>query len=487
MPPGRWLACAALVVALARFGLYAQEPATLSVALTDLISDARGLPPEFAADALIRLSGSSQLSPAIRRELLDEAFMRAFAAHDPYRRSTTVSLQPESRQSAQRLAYDTGLTRLTLQVRAAQLLAFTDAPRARELFEWIDLALAPGVCEDPLVAAVDEYYSALSLLARTAFGTDRAEAMRFFERHLWRARLPSELPAVARAVQRFRPTLDEAIYLESVVRWILEGSARDPRGFSSANLDIVSRVADLQQTDHRQGVPGWYLLDGLRGYLLSQLAGPRCADSTTEQMVAPAFNGVVGRIGAAREVDMIDERTIQPSKLLAAARIDYYWQTPDSWRLYRTEERLRTDGKTVFPEAVRQTKEWRDQADLLLTDIEQWAGRREASERDFFYQKARLFTGLVDLTPPGVVRTRGIRAFIDFLRHTDTDRDRRPLWFALLNRFLEVARSDPSREMFAALEESRHPVLSVYARLDRATARRAALNLERALSVDQTR
>jgi len=117
-----------------------------------------------------------------------------------------------------------------------------------------------------------------------------------------------------------------------------------------------------------------------------------------------------------------------------------------------------------------------------LTDIEQWSGRREASERDFFYQKAALFTGLVDLTPPGILRARGVRAFIDFLRHSDTDRDRRPLWFALLKRFLEVARSDPSRELFAALEESRHPVLSVYARLERATARRSALTLERALA-----
>src|SRR6266513_1823460 len=144
MPPGRRLACAALVVALASLGLYAQEPATLSTALTDLISDARGLPSEFAADALIRLSGSSRLSPAIQRELLEEAFMRAYAAPADYRRSTTMSLRPESRQTAQQLAYDTGLTRLTLQVRAAQLLAFTDAPRARELFEWIDVALAPA-------------------------------------------------------------------------------------------------------------------------------------------------------------------------------------------------------------------------------------------------------------------------------------------------------------------------------------------------------
>src|SRR5439155_13797902 len=146
MPPGRGLACAALVVALASLGMYAQEPATLSAALTDLISDARGLPSEFAADALIRLSGSSRLSPAIRRELLEEAFMRAYAAPADYRRSTTMSLRPDSRQSAQQLAYDTGLTRLTLQARTSQMMAFTDSPRALELHDMNELTVAPGVC-----------------------------------------------------------------------------------------------------------------------------------------------------------------------------------------------------------------------------------------------------------------------------------------------------------------------------------------------------
>ena len=161
------------------------------------------------------------------------------------------------------------------------------------------------------------------------------------------------MPAVVRAVERFRPTRDEATYLEGVVRWILDGSAGDPRGFSSASLDIVSRVAELQQMDRQRGVPGWYLLDALRDYLIDRLARPRCADSTTEPMLAPAFNGVVGRLGAAREIDLIDATTVRPARLLTAARIDYYWQTPDSRRLHRDVERLRGDGKKSYTEAVK--------------------------------------------------------------------------------------------------------------------------------------
>jgi hypothetical protein len=471
MPPGRWLVCAAMVAAAAGLGVRGQEQSSLSSDFRELVSDARGLPPEFAADALIRLSGSSQVTTSMRRELLNEAFMRAYAAYDDYRRSTTAILRPESRQSALRLAYDTGLTRLTLQARATQLMTFTDPQRARELFDWIELNLAPGVCEDPLVPAVDEYYSALSLIARTTPATSRAEMMRFFVIHLWRARLPSEMPAVALAVQRFRPAMDEAIYLEGVVRSVLESGASDPRGFSSSNLDIVSRIAELQLADHRQGVPGWYLLEGLRAYLLAHLKGTRCSDSTTEQFVAPAFNGAVGRIGAGRDVDPIDASAIYPSKLLPAARIDYYWQTPEARRLYRAESWLRGDGKTPLPEAVRRTKDWNDQADLLLTDIERWSGMREAAARDYIYQKAVLFAGLVDLAPASIVRARAVRAFIDFLRQSESDRERRSLWFALLQQFLDIARSESTREMLAELEASSHPVLSVYARLEKVRGR----------------
>jgi hypothetical protein len=47
------------------------------------------------------------------------------------------------------------------------------------------------------------------------------------------------------------------------------------------------------------------------------------------------------------------------------------------------------------------------------------------------------------------------------------DRDRRPLWFAFMNRLLEMARGADRREILGALENSHHPVLSLYARMER--------------------
>jgi len=56
---------------------------------------------------------------------------------------------------------------------------------------------------------------------------------------------------------------------------------------------------------------------------------------------------------------------------------------------------------------------------------------------------------------------------VEFMRQSDPDRDRRALWFAFLSRLLELARGEDRREVLAALENTHHPVLTLYARMER--------------------
>ena len=71
--------------------------------------------------------------------------------------------------------------------------------------------------------------------------------------------------------------------------------------------------------------------------------------------------------------------------------------------------------------------------------------------------------------PPSPVRVRAVRSFVDFLRHEDTDRSRRPLWFVFVNRLIELARTDVRAEILDTMDSRGGPVLSVYARLERLT------------------
>ena len=431
-------------------------------------ADAASVPPEFEADILLKLSSLVKVDKEWRRELLDTAYMRAYAAPEQHRMATTQQVPPDSRQGAQVFAYATALTRVTLQVRAVELMAFVDPLHARDLFEWIDLNLAPGVCANPLVPSVDEYYLALGQIARLAYRGNYADSLNFFELYLWRAHLPSEMPAVARAIQRFPRGSIEAAYLEGLLRLILLGSSNDPPGFSSAALDITAKMTDLQIADTTLGVTGSSVMDALRTYLIAQLKAPRCADNATASVMPSTFNAALRRARADFDVNPMDAGAARtPTTMSGVARIDMYWQTADAARLHDAAVRLRGPGTVALPLRVRQTDEWRAQADRLLTDVERWSGASELAERDYFYEKSVLFTWMLDLMPASQVRTRALRAFVEFLRRSETDVNRRMLWFAFVNRLLEMSRGPYRAAVLSAMEESHQPVLSLYARLER--------------------
>jgi hypothetical protein len=449
--------------------LHAQgpRPPRHDPAIEILAADAASLPPEFNADVLIRLSTLSRVDAAWRREMLDEAFIRAYGAPEQYRRATTTPVPPDSRQGALVFAYPTALSRVTLQVRAVELMAFVDPDHARELFEWIELDLAPGTCSDPLVPSVDEYYGALGQIARLSYARNHADALNFFELYLWRAHLPSEMPALARAIQHFPRTGLDAEYLEGLLRMILNGSSADAAGFSSAAMDIISRLADLQIADTGLGVIGSNVMYAAREYLLTQLKAARCGDNVTAAIAPSTFNAALRRAKAELDVNPINPNALPSPTMLGVARIDSYWQTSDASRLHDAAVHLRGPGALPHPLRVRQTPEWRAQADRLLSDVDQWSGKTEREERDYFYQKSVLYTWLIDLVPAGSLHTQALRSFVEFLRRSETDASRRMLWFAFVNRLLEMTHGPFRNDVLTAMEYSHQPAIVLYAKLER--------------------
>src|SRR5262245_6307951 len=302
-----------------------------------LVDWARTLPPEFAIDLLLRFANSPKVTdPTWKRELVEDAWNRTYWVGEPYR---LMALMPpaDSRASAQTLGYDMRLDRMSLQTRATRAMIPLSRERAREMFEWIDFELKPSSCDNPMVPALDDYYDTLAILARSAFGTssdDRADALLFLELYSWRASRPTEMASLARALNLFKPTPDEAQYFESVVGWILDRGAKTAREFATVGTDIVSRFSELDGIDRQNGVVGGALLRGLRRYLVAQATAPRCSDSLTEGRAIGSFNSLVDRRGQyVPGLTAIAQSESRPQRMAGPVRYDYLWQSVESRRL----------------------------------------------------------------------------------------------------------------------------------------------------------
>src|SRR5262249_51378858 len=148
------------------------------------------------------------------------------------------------------------------------------------------------------------------------------------------------------------------------------------------------------------------------------------------------------------------------------ARIDQFWQTGESRELRARLMQLRGTAREPLPLKVRETTEWKNDAEQVLVAVDFWTGRSEPSERDALAEKSMLYLGLLDLVPPCPLRTRTIQSFVDYLRHADRNAEDRSLWFAFVNRLIELSRGNDHDDVLGAFENAHHPTLAVYARLE---------------------
>ena len=465
MPRGR-LSAVALLVGLAA-SIHLNAAPENAAAIEALASDASGAPAEFAADLLIRIAESPNIDgPARKRELLEAAFMRAYGAQESFKRAAPM-VPFDSQAGSLTRAYASGLDALTLQLRAVAGLVSVDAARARELFEWIDFYLPPATCDTMMVPVADEYYATLATIARRTFDNTiegHADALRFFEIYLWRTHLPSEIPAVLRAVKAMRLSRVEAGYFEEALNAMMDHIDRDARGFSTYGLDIVPMMSELADADRRAGVQGENLMRAERKLLVAQLSAARCSDSVAETPIAEAFNTIVRRRDLTPDlVAPLTPADVWPVKVLGAARAEPYWQTVDARRLLFGLLALRDSAAGRRSVIIKRSAEWQAAAQQYLTDLELWNGSREEIERDYFDQKSLLYDVYLNVVLPGALRVRAVRSFVDFLGRSDTGRLPRAMWFSNVKRLLEHGEA----ATLPAMEQSGHYLLSMYARAER--------------------
>src|SRR5262245_25349387 len=259
--------------------------AATSPEIDALIAAASAAPAEFQADSLIRISSLETLEKARRVELLSQAFDRASAAQQPYRRTIAVT-RVAGPVGAVNKAYAQDLDALSLRLRAVEGMLALDAGKARQLFARIPpLQLPKAACTDFLVYDVRRYYDVLERIVRAA---DASEKRVILEGAAAAIASPVQVGPMAR-VLTFADVPDET-FTAGIVAFgaAMAKISGDDRSFTFAH-QVGREIESLTDECRRRKVSPLRMLEGYRVYLVFNLSGARCLSDAIQAGGLAAF------------------------------------------------------------------------------------------------------------------------------------------------------------------------------------------------------
>jgi hypothetical protein len=475
------------------------DPSSRPVEIENLIVEVNAAPPEVAADALVRVAASKNVSsPAWKKEILEKAFYLTSGAGEPVRRKYNPSINASADTSANYLSYafDRKLDTLSLRIRIIKAMLAVDKQRARELFEGISpkLPLPPLTCDDALVYDVSDYYGLLDDLAEHAFSEEESRQgapARFIRTYIDAISSPAQIAPAIKVILSIKTSRDDFAFLVQGLIKTLGSLPADDRSFTYAvtNDDLTGSIYHLGQSLEKRGV---YLVKDLvaayRNYLRENMGGSRCAE-----------NAVTGESKLPRYIQQANYELFQDSPLKfeevkqrdisGRANIYEYWKTPDAERLLDQYKDLRftpvygspvenDSRKENASEGVirgqatskveKESVEWQSKFRQFLTSLEGWSGSNEKSNLDYFNQKQVLYRGLLEIAPRGKVREEVLKSWVKSLGEEEAEGSGIILSCLYVNYLLEATRNSAPETRDKILElmiYSNSPALSVYGKL----------------------
>ena len=432
-----------LRIILAIFGtlLLTAEPLKLPEPYQSIVDLAHSAPPEFAADALLRVVESGKISdPEARRDLVTQAFRLAASAKFKVRMRALPGSLVDTRSGYLRQAYDLKLDALSLQSRAALNMLAIDKPTARELFLEIPRpALAALTCDDPLVYDPSDFYVTLGAVVNSSFSQkerDKQEHLNFLLDYLGQASSPAQLAPLARVIKSAAVTPDQRELLQTRYNGLLENMQADGRSYSVTMADISREIA-----------PGMGA-----SFEKFQQRSARCTDDAAPNVTLQLKDG--------------------PVQAGSTPHLHPYWESTEAKRLLEGSKKLRFGpGGNLLSDAERSTREWQQQITDYLSELAAWGPAQEKSEADYFHQKCVVYQALVELIPPGPQRDQTLEAFVGFVGNSSLQQDSPVEWFmhvqSMLNRVRATNTGEPAK-VLDALQASGNPVLALYVALEKA-------------------
>jgi hypothetical protein len=476
--------------------------------LVRLIDELRAAPPEFAADSMIKLTPLPEIDDRWKVEILEEAFRIAFDAQYPYKMKHLSESQPETRTGYKSMAFDLKMDRLSLQLRAILNLIRLDPKKARSLWSEMRKLKLPSLrCQETLLYDINDYYRAMTEMARSAFTSEEmriGEEIHFVDSHIINIASPAEVAEAAFTIMDLKTTSLQFHTLVDTYSRALENVVTDNRSFWFGADRLSATALGLSAACEGQWFPPDFLLTRYRDYLVRQLGAPRCADnlpSAVSPAPSPKFatdvNEYFETVSEALRVveynlrryakqpkfvtdinqalsryDYIPKITdddIKPRKVDDAARFHSYWTTPRARSLFEKVQLLRfgqppkrtSRVKSEKPPRplsfeARQSSEWQYQLSDVLKEMREWRPEHEASMADYFHQKCRLYNELLELSPNSSLRLRMTDEYMAFLEHNRFECESFIGWFLHVSDLLRRIRVMEEEEKNLALKSLRY-------------------------------
>jgi hypothetical protein len=394
------------------------EIAKLPEPYQSLAELARGAPPEFTADALLRVVEQGRLADKdARRDLIEEAFRSAAAAKFPVRMDGQQGTTTDTASGSLSRAYALKLDVLSLESRVVRDILPLDPANARKLFS--DIAhpvLPPLTCDDALVYDLSDFYQALGAVINGTFTPkERAKDahLNFLSDYLGMATSPLELAPLSQVIQSAGVTAQQRETLLARLGTLLESMQTDERSASA------SLPADNAKSHGCEG-------DG------------------------------------------------SGAKKPSTPKLDRYWQSAASQQFVEPGRKLRfSQNNALLSEADRSTPEWQQQVTDFLNQIAGWTADQEPSEADYYHEKCIVLMALIELVPPGSLNDKVLADYVDFIGNSNLYQQSPPEWFleprALLDRF--TTNASMRTKVLDAYQRSGNPVLNLEVALEKTLGR----------------
>jgi hypothetical protein len=429
------------VIFLVLVGSLLAETPKLPEPYQSIVELSRAAPPEFGADALLRVVESGKIANKdAKRDLVEQAFRLGAMATFQVRMRGVKGTTVDTRSGYLSKAYDLKLDALSLQSRAVRDMLPMDPAKARELFqEIVRPALPPLTCDDPMFYDVSDFYQALGAVVESAFTVEernKEEHLNFLLDYMGQVSSPAQLAPMARLIKSVGVSAKQRDILWNKFYGLLESIRPDGRSYVSALDDIKGEV-----------IPG-----AEASFEKFKQSSAGCPDDARPGVTLDLSQG--------------------PVHTGKTPTVEHYWESPAAKQLLEGAQKLRftPDGKLIA-DSARASQEWQDKLADYLNQVADWTSSQEKSEADYYHEKCVVYQALVELMPPSSQRDKILEAYLEFVSNSNLQRESPLDWFMHAQWMLEQVRNSSNGEpakLLRAFEGSGNAVLVLYAAEEKA-------------------